>query len=68
MGIGRRPYCGDDSGIKPSGVVDGPLFSVGLDCNGPELGNDTPQWALCLKHIDHHETIKPGRKPPHRTD
>jgi hypothetical protein len=48
MGIGSRPYCGDDSGIEPSGVVDGSLFSVGLDCNGPELGNDSPQWALCL--------------------
>ena len=47
------PLLGDDSGIEPSGVVDGPLFSVGLDCNGPELGNDSPQRAVCLSGIDH---------------
>ena len=42
MGIGSRHYCGDDSGIERSGVVDGPLLSMGLDCNGPQLGNDSP--------------------------
>jgi hypothetical protein len=49
-------------------MVDGAVFGVGLDCDGPQLGNDSPQWAFCLKLIDHHETIKPGRKPPHCTD
>ena len=42
MGIGSCHYCGDASGINLSGVVDGPLLSVGLDCNGPQLGNDSP--------------------------
>ena len=42
MGIGRCHYCDDASGIKSSGVVDGAVLSVGLDCDGPQLGNDSP--------------------------
>ena len=53
MGIGRRHYCGDASGIKSSGVVDGAVLSVGLDCDGPQLGNDSPQWTICLS--GHHD-------------
>ena len=67
MGIGRCHYCGDDSGIEPSGVVDGAVLGVGLDCDGPQLGNDSPQWTVCLSGY-HHETTQPRRKPPHRTD
>ena len=67
MGIGCRHYCGDDSGIERSGMVDGAVLSVGLDCDGPQLGNDSPQWAVCLSG-HHDETTQPRRKPPHRTD